>query len=89
MRRRAYDDPTYRRNRARARRGATRCAICGEALKPGEPIDVHHIDAIAARRARGLAADNTIRNLTATHRGCNRGYHPPKPKPKTRAEIWS
>jgi hypothetical protein len=86
--RRAYDSGEYRRNRRLARANALYCAICGQPIKPGEPIDVHHIDTIAARRTRGLAPDNTIRNLIATHRRCNRGYQPPKPKPKTRSEIW-
>jgi phage terminase large subunit-like protein len=61
--RRAYDSPEYNANRAIVRRGAARCAICNQPLRPGQDIDTHHVDTIDARRAPGLPPDNSLQNL--------------------------
>jgi 5-methylcytosine-specific restriction endonuclease McrA len=86
--RRPYDSPEYKANRALVRRTATRCAICARPLRSGQAIDVHHIDTIDARRARGLEPDHSLQNLRATHSSCNRGGKPPPTRrPTTRADI--
>jgi hypothetical protein len=87
--RRAYDSPEYKANRAIVRRGAARCAICNQPLRQGQDIDTHHVDTIDARRARGLPPDNSLQNLRPTHATCNRGGGPPETTPTSRADIHS
>jgi hypothetical protein len=83
----AYNHPLYQKNRVIIRATATRCARCGQPFRPGEPIDVDHIDTIADRRARGLAPDHRLANLRAVHAIANRGGHCPRPRPTRRADI--
>jgi 5-methylcytosine-specific restriction endonuclease McrA len=87
-RRRVYDDPEYRRNRAIVRRRATRCAVCGRPFKLGESIDVDHAIPIAWFKQRGLPVDNSLANLRPTHRAHNRGRRPAPAPPTSRAEIF-
>jgi hypothetical protein len=43
----------------------TRCPICGELMKPGQPLDLDH--------STPLAVDPTSKGDRMAHAACNRG----------------
>lgn len=62
---------TYRRNRARLKRTATVCALCGQPIDPDLPPD-HPMSFTADHRTPvSKGGTHTARNLQAAHRRCN------------------